>query len=79
MLKTQGLTPVTPEQGQAVARRMSAIYMECSSKEMQGVEEVFELAINTAVGHEIVHQERHQLRNSKGDGERTKKRSCTIL
>ncbi len=38
MLKTQGLTPVTTEQGVAVAHKMSAQYMECSSKEMRGVD-----------------------------------------
>ncbi|KKY20296.1 putative rho gtpase [Phaeomoniella chlamydospora] len=52
LLKTQGLTPVTPGQGQAVARRMGAMYVECSSKEMTGVHEVFELAVNTAIGVE---------------------------
>ncbi|EEH47281.1 GTP-binding protein rhoC [Paracoccidioides brasiliensis Pb18] len=52
LLKTQGLTPVTPEQGQAVAKRMGATYVECSSKEMRGVDEVFELAVNTAVSIE---------------------------
>ena len=52
LLRTQGLTPVTPEQGQAVAQRMGASYVECSSKEMRGVDEVFELAVNTAVGVE---------------------------
>lgn len=50
LLKTQGLTPVTPEQGAAVARRMGAAYMECSSKEMSGIEEIFELAVTMAVG-----------------------------
>lgn len=49
MLKAQGLTPVTTEQGQAVARKMNAQYMECSSKEMRGVDEIFELAIDTVV------------------------------
>ncbi|KLU89406.1 GTP-binding protein rho4 [Magnaporthiopsis poae ATCC 64411] len=49
MLKAQGLTPVTAEQGQAVARKMNAQYMECSSKEMRGVDEIFELAIETVV------------------------------
>lgn len=49
LLKTQGLTPVTPDQGKAVADRMGAIYVECSSKEMRGVDRVFELAVNTAV------------------------------
>lgn len=49
LLKTQGLTPVTQAQGQAVARKMGAHYMECSSKEMTGVHEIFETAINTVV------------------------------
>ncbi|KAF2201259.1 GTP-binding protein RHO1 [Delitschia confertaspora ATCC 74209] len=52
LLKTQGLTPVTPQQGEAVARRMEAMYMECSSKEQIGVEEVFDQAVILAVGDE---------------------------
>ena len=49
LLRTQGLTPVTSEQGHAVARQMGAAYIECSAKEAKGINEVFELAINTAV------------------------------
>jgi Ras family protein A len=49
LLRTQGLTPVTQYQGQAVAKKMGALYMECSSKEMTGVHEIFEAAINTVV------------------------------
>ncbi|KAL2131755.1 hypothetical protein VTI74DRAFT_4630 [Chaetomium olivicolor] len=52
MLKTQGLTPVTTEQGLAVAKKMGAQYMECSSKEMTGVEEIFERAILTVVAND---------------------------
>lgn len=52
LLKTQGLTPVTPEQGETVARRMNATYVECSSKEMRGVDEVFSLAVHTVVSLE---------------------------
>ncbi|KAK4226963.1 P-loop containing nucleoside triphosphate hydrolase protein [Podospora fimiseda] len=52
MLKTQGLTPVTTEQGQVVANKMNAQYMECSSKEMKGVEEIFERAILTVVAND---------------------------
>jgi Ras family protein A len=52
MLKTQGLTPVTQEQGMAVARKMEAQYMECSSKEMHGVDEIFDQAINTVVAND---------------------------
>ncbi|KAK6063625.1 GTP-binding protein rhoC [Seiridium cupressi] len=52
MLKTQGLTPVSAEQGKAVARKMGAQYMECSSKEMKGVDEIFDQAILTAVGND---------------------------
>lgn len=52
MLKTQGLTPVTTEQGMAVARKMGAHYMECSSKEMKGVDEIFEQALLTVVAND---------------------------
>ncbi|UKZ80441.1 hypothetical protein TrVFT333_008202 [Trichoderma virens FT-333] len=52
MLKTQGLTPVTAEQGMAVAKKMGAQYMECSSKEMRGVDEIFEQAIVTVVAND---------------------------
>ncbi|KAI1476503.1 hypothetical protein K445DRAFT_15211 [Daldinia sp. EC12] len=52
MLKTQGLTPVTTEQGMAVARKMGAQYMECSSKEMTGVDEIFDKAIQTVVAND---------------------------
>ena len=52
MLKTQGLTPVTTEQGLAVADKMKAQYMECSSKEMTGVDEIFDRAILTVVAND---------------------------
>jgi hypothetical protein len=52
MLKTQGLTPVTTEQGLAVAKKMGAQYMECSSREMRGVDEIFEQAIVTVVAND---------------------------
>ncbi|KAL2002848.1 hypothetical protein VTN02DRAFT_5745 [Thermoascus thermophilus] len=88
LLKTQGLTPVTPEQGRAVAQRMGATYIECSSKEMRGVDEVFELAVNTAVSAEEEGEE-FNVRSSGfggsssggggGGKKKTKKRSCKIL
>lgn len=49
LLRSQGLTPVTQAQGQAVADKMSAKYMECSSKEWIGVEDIFDQAIVDAV------------------------------
>jgi len=52
MLKTQGLTPVSPEQAMQVARKMGARYMECSSKEMSGVDDIFEQAILTVVDND---------------------------
>lgn len=60
LLKAQGLTPVTPEQGQNVAKQMNAIYVECSSKEMSGVHEIFELAVDTVVGQEVRMKEQRQ-------------------
>ena len=52
MLKTQGLTPVTTEQGMNVAKKMNAQYMECSSKEMVGVDDIFNRAILTVVAND---------------------------
>ncbi|RPA93417.1 ras-domain-containing protein [Choiromyces venosus 120613-1] len=67
LLKTHGMTPVTPQQGEDVAKRMGARYAECSSKEMTGIHEVFDLAMDMAVG------------GSKGKGGKSKKKKCTIL
>lgn len=60
------MTPVTPQQGEDVAKRMGARYTECSSKEMLGVHEVFDIAMDMAVGS----------RGKRGKG---KKKKCTIL
>ncbi|KAL4925679.1 Rho4-like protein [Aspergillus undulatus] len=84
LLKTQGLTPVTQEQGQTVASRMNATYIECSSKEMRGVDAVFQLAVDTVVS---VEEQSWDTRipstgtGSKptGGGKKVKKRSCKIL
>ena len=43
---------MTPEQGRAVAKKMGALYMECSSKEQDGVEDIFDTAVTIAVGDE---------------------------
>jgi hypothetical protein len=73
---------VSPEQGQAVADRMGAKYFECSSKEMRGVDEVFELAVNTVVNIE----QRGWSSNGAGSagavsgwGKKIRKRNCKIL
>lgn len=89
LLKTQGLTPVTPEQGQSVAKQMGATYVECSSKEMTGVHEIFDMAVDTAVGHEIAMKERRSVpQYSQGSGGATdggkfkkmrKRGPCSIL
>jgi len=78
LLQTQGLTPVTPAQADAVASRMGARYVECSSKTMQGVHEVFELAINTAVG-EGENRTTDGSRVSFASRKTKKPRSCKIL
>lgn len=78
LLRTQGLTPVTPDQGQAVARKMGAQYIECSAKESRGINEVFELAINTAIQ---VEEESYEVQpNDKGKKvKKAKKRRCIFL
>ncbi|KAK0705098.1 ras family protein [Lasiosphaeris hirsuta] len=70
MLKTQGLTPVTTEQGLAVAQKMGAQYMECSSKEMTGVEEIFEKAILTVVANDRKNLEMMATNTSSNGGSR---------
>lgn len=82
---------MTPEQGAAVAKRMGAVYVECSSKEMVGVDEVFELAVNTVVGQEIEAKQQAAQNNKSspfgsggggGGGKKKGKRSaknCPIL
>lgn len=87
LLKTQGLTPITPEQGRGVAQRMGATYVECSSKEMRGVDEVFAKAVDTVVSIEeqgYIAQQSNYRSSSKpsaggGPGKKVKKRNCKIL
>src|SRR5580700_2611890 len=54
LLKAQGLAPITPDQGRAVAAKMGAVYMECSAKERIGVDDIFDAAIilSTSEGEE---------------------------
>ncbi|KAI0340225.1 hypothetical protein BDW22DRAFT_1399290 [Trametopsis cervina] len=49
MLNAQGQTPVTSEQGAAVAREIGAKYIECSAKTGTGVQEVFHLALKESM------------------------------
>jgi Ras family protein A len=89
LLKTQGLTPVTPEQGRAVAKKMGAAYMECSSKEQDGVEEIFDMAVTMAVGEEHKEQEANRAMNTSsrgntsafpaGVGKKKKRSGCKVL
>ncbi|KAF2219100.1 protein rho1 [Elsinoe ampelina] len=85
LLKTQGLTPVTTAQASSVAKKMGAMYMECSSKEMIGVHEIFDRAIDTVVAEQEGLKVRADSMN--GDmgavappaGKRKKRSTCKIL
>jgi Ras homolog gene family, member A len=84
LLKTQGLTPVTPEQGRAVAKKMGATYMECSSKEQDGVEDIFDMAVTMAVGDEykepVMPTSTSESRPAFAGGKKSKKKgSCKLL
>jgi len=66
----------------AVAQKMGARYMECSSKEMEGVEEIFEIAINTVVEND--ESNAPALPQKDGPGQpsgmrKRKKRNCRFL
>ena len=49
LLAAQGVTPISPEQGMAVAKRIGAKYIECSAKTGKGVKEVFDLAMRESL------------------------------
>ncbi len=65
----------------AVAQKMSARYMECSSKEMTGVDEIFAEAINTVVANDRSNQQQESDIGGTGHygGARRKKRNCRFL
>ncbi|OQN97331.1 GTP-binding protein [Cryoendolithus antarcticus] len=84
LLKTQGLTPVTQQQGKAVATKMGALYMECSSKEMTGVHEIFDTAIDIAVrGQDDTFADEKNSSSRPGGqmmpSRKKKSRNCSIL
>lgn len=65
-----------------VARKMGARYMECSSKEMTGVDEIFNEAINTVVANDRSNQPSPSQALGSGQSggiRKKKKRSCKIL
>lgn len=73
----------------AVAKKMQAQYMECSSREMTGVDEIFERAILTVVANDRKNQEASVASSANhGDGRQSmpgvgvpkrKKRKCQFL
>jgi Ras homolog gene family, member A len=61
---------------------MGATYVECSSKEMRGVDRVFELAVNTVI--EAEENSYDDVKAPSGGsgamaGKKVKKRSCKFL
>ncbi|KAK3709481.1 RHO4 protein [Vermiconidia calcicola] len=79
LLKTQGLTPVTQQQGRAVAEKMGARYMECSSKEMNGVHEIFDTAIDIAVRGRDEDNVQESAGKAGVPAKRKKRSNCKIL
>lgn len=56
--------------------------MECSSKEMIGVDEIFESAINTVVANDRSNQQQHTESGPTGQPvgmKKRKKRTCNFL
>ena len=67
LMAAQGTTPITPLEGEKVAKEIGARrYLECSAKEGRGVREVFDAAV------------RESLRKG-GLGKLGKGRKCVVL
>jgi Rho family protein len=67
LMAAQGTTPISPLEGEKVAKEIGARrYLECSAKEGRGVREVFDAAV------------RESLRG-KGGLKRMKKKGCLVL
>ena len=67
LMAAQGTTPITPLEGEKVAKEIGARrYLECSAKEGRGVREVFDAAI------------RESLRKS-GLGKLGKGKKCVLM
>jgi len=49
MLGAQGQTPISPQQGAAIAKEIGAKYIECSAKTGRGVQDVFNLALKESM------------------------------
>jgi len=48
-LRERGMSPITKEQGEIMAKEVGSIYVECSAMTQKGLKEVFEVAITEAV------------------------------
>ncbi|KAJ9115704.1 hypothetical protein QFC20_001031 [Naganishia adeliensis] len=70
LMRAQGTTPITKEEGEAVAREIGArAYLECSSRTGQGVAEVFEEALRLCL----------KGRRSSSRAADRRKKKCVVL
>jgi Rho family protein len=66
LMAAQGTAPVSPAEGEKVAREIGARrYLECSAKEGRGVREVFDAAVRESL--------------KKGGLKKLKKKGCVVL
>jgi len=81
LLKAQGLAPITPDQGRAVATKMNAVYMECSAKERIGVDDIFDSAIvlATATDEELANADEAGMKMIAKSRRRRLRKGCKFL
>jgi len=79
-LKSQGLAPITKDQGDSLCRELSCSgYVECSALTQKGLKQVFDEAARIVVGSSTLNSSKSERTNDPNGKKPKKKRSCLII